>query len=96
MDHRQRKHVGPHRQDIAKLSAQKTLPLTSGHAAVGQKGADLIDHAGPLTHQASTYPVHGLEIELILGLGGDKLHGRSLDRLGDDFGIAEVILLSLR
>jgi len=44
----------------------------------------------------SPYPVQCLQIELIRGLGRHELHGRSLHRLGDCLGIAEVILLPLR
>ena len=47
-------------------------------------------------HQALPYPVQRLQVELIRGLGRHELHGRSLHRLGDGLGIAEVILLALR
>ena len=56
---------------------------------------DLIDHAGSLPNKAATHPLHGLEIELILGLGGDRLHGRPLDHFGDGLGVAEIVLLPL-
>ena len=37
-----------------------------------------------------------LQVELVGGLGCNKLHGRTLYRLGDGFRIAKVVLLSLR
>jgi hypothetical protein len=47
-----------------------------------------------LADQALPYPVQCLQVQLIRGLGRDELHGRSLHRLGDGLGIAEVILLA--
>jgi hypothetical protein len=57
---------------------------------------DLIDDAGTLTDQAITDTMQRLQVELIGGLGRDRLHGRALDSFADGFRISEVILLSLR
>jgi len=70
--------------------------LTYGEAPLEEKGADLIDHAGSLPDKTVAHPMNGLRIELILDLGGSKLHGRALDCLCESLGIAEVVLLSLR
>ena len=61
-----------------------------------QEGADLIDNAGTPADQALPYPVQRLQVEPIRGLRRHELHRRSLHRLGDCLGIAEVILLPLR
>jgi hypothetical protein len=47
------------------------------------------------SNQPLTYPVERLQIELLSGLCRDELHSRALHRLGDRFGVPEVILLSL-
>jgi hypothetical protein len=70
-----------------------TVVLPHRNAALQQEGADLIDNAGTLADQALPYPVQRLQVELIRGLRRHELHGRSLHRLGDCLGIAEVILL---
>ena len=63
------------------------------NAALQQEGANLIDNAGALADQALPYAVQRLQIQLLRGLGRHELHRRSLHRLGDGLGIAEVILL---
>ncbi len=62
--------------------------------ALQQKRADLIDDAGALANQSLAHAMECLQIELVGGLGGDKLHGRALHRLGNSLGIAKVVLLS--
>ena len=65
------------------------------HAALQQKGADLIDYASTLADQPLTHTVQRLQVELLSSLRSDELHRRALHRLGDRFSVAEVILLSL-
>ena len=51
-------------------------------AALQKKAANLIDHCGPLADQARPDPVQGLQIQLLVGLGGNKASCRPLHRLG--------------
>jgi hypothetical protein len=78
------------------LSAQEAQALPHGNATLQQEAADLIDDAGPLTDQPLTHAVQCLQVELLGGLRRDELHGRTLHRLGDRLGVAEVVLLSFR
>ena len=64
------------------------------HAALQQKGANLIDDAGALTDQPLPDAMQG-RVELFGSLRCHKLHSRPLDCLGDRFRIAEVVLLAL-
>ena len=52
----------------------------------------MIDDAGALADQPLTHTMQCLQVQLIGDLGGEELHGRSLHRLGDRLGIAEVFL----
>ena len=65
------------------------------NAAFQQKGADLIDDAGPLTDQTFAHAVQRLQVELVSSLGCHELHGWALHRLGDRLCVAEVVHLSL-
>jgi hypothetical protein len=67
--------------------------LPHRNAALQKKGADLIGDGGALADQPLPHAVQCLQVELIRGLGGHELHGRSMHRLGNGLGIAEVILL---
>src|SRR5262249_25349537 len=71
-------------------------PLANRDAAFQQERPDLIDNAGALTDQPFAHAVQRLQVELLGGLGRDELHGRTLHRLGNRLGVAEVILLPLR
>ena len=64
-------------------------------AALQQKGADLIDDASALADQSLTHTMQRLQVELVGGLRGHKLHRWTLHRLGDRLRVAEVILLPL-
>jgi hypothetical protein len=74
---------------------KKRCPLPNGDAALQQECADLVDDASALAHQSFTHPVQRLQVELIGGLRRHELHRRPLHRLGDRFGVTEVILLAL-
>src|SRR5438105_1402481 len=56
----------------------------------------MIDDAGPLTNQPLAHAVQCLQIKLLGGLGGNELHSRTLNRLGDCLCVPEVVLLALR
>ena len=47
---------------------QEAKPLAYRNAALQKKAANLIDHGGPLTDQARSHAVQGLQIQLIVGL----------------------------
>ena len=64
-------------------------------AALEKKAANLIDHCGPLADQARPDPVQRLQIQLLVGLGGNKTSRRPLHRLGYRMGISEIILVPL-
>src|SRR5262249_4421185 len=86
-------------QDAARMrgnSARKKRKPCRTAMPRSNKKADLIDDASALTDQPLTHPVERLQIELLGGLCCDELHRRALHRLGDRFGVPEVILLSLR
>ena len=46
-------------------------------------------------HQPVAHPVHGLQVELLVGLDGNKTHVLARHRFGDRFGIEEVVLVRL-
>src|SRR5215469_9766934 len=73
---------------------RKRSPWSYRNAAFQQKGADLINDAGPLTDQPLAHAVQRLQVELVGRLGRDELHGWTLHRLGDRFRIAIVVLLT--
>ena len=77
------------------LGPQEMQPLPHRDAALQQECADLIDDAGALADQSLTHPMQRLQIELVGGLGRDKLHRRTLHRFSDRFRIALVILFAL-
>ena len=83
-------------QDDRQLGAQEAHALADGDAALQHEGTDLIDDAGALRNEPLAHPMQRLKVELIGRLGGDELHRRALHRLGDRFGIVEVVLLPLR
>src|ERR1700683_5571585 len=78
------------------LGAQRPKSLAHRDAALEQKGADLVDHAGALANQSFTYSMKPLKIELFNRFDGDKLHSRTQHRLGNRFRITEVVLLPFR
>lgn len=71
------------------------MSLPHSDAALEEKGADLIDDARASADQPLTHAV-SLQVKLRGGLGGNELHRRPLDRLGNRFRIAEVVLLAFR
>src|SRR5258708_3321403 len=79
-----------------RLVSQRTGIINQIRAFLLERGADLIDDARALADKALTHAVQSLQIELLGGLGGNELHRRPLDRLGDRLRVAEVVLLALR
>jgi membrane protease YdiL (CAAX protease family) len=69
-------------------------PLPHRNAAIEQEGTYLVDDAGALADDPLAHAVQGLQVELVDRLGGDESHSWALHRLGDSFGITEVVLLS--
>ena len=69
--------------------------MSDDDAALWKKGANLIDHCGPLADQARPDPVQGLQIQLLVGLGGNKASRRPLHGLGHGMGISKIILVPL-
>jgi hypothetical protein len=55
--------------------------------------APMVDDAGALRHQPLAHPMQRLQIQLLRSLRRHELHGRSLHRLRNGLGIAEIILL---
>jgi hypothetical protein len=74
---------------------RKRSPCRTATPRSQKEGADLVDDAGALTDQSFAHAVQPLQVELVGGLGCNKLHGRALHCLGDRLRIAEVVLLSL-
>jgi SRSO17 transposase len=62
-------------------------------AALDKEAADLIDDRGTLPDKARADAVERQQIALLGRLDGNEVHGRSLHRLGDGFGIAIVIMV---
>ena len=92
----------PPKADIARLRDATTYgintsgpgrveALPNGNATLQQEDADLIDDAGALTDQPLPHAVERLQVELLGGLGRNELHRRTLHRLGECLGIAEVV-----
>jgi hypothetical protein len=67
---------------LRELVSKEAQSLPDGDATFQQKGADLVDDAGALTHQPLAHAVHRLKVQLIDGLGRDELHRRALHRFG--------------
>jgi hypothetical protein len=82
-------------QDAGQLCTKEAVPLPDGNTSLEEKCSDLIDDAGALADQPFAHPVQRLRVELLDRLGRDKLHGWTLDRLGDGLGVPEVVLLPL-
>jgi hypothetical protein len=83
--------VSPERW-AARHAGSESLP--DRDPALEQEGADLVDDAGALANQPLTHAMQRLQVELVARLDGHELHRRPLHRLGDRFGIVEVVLLT--
>ena len=79
---------------ISGNAMRRKRSLPHGDAALKKESADLIDDAGALADQPLTHAVQRLQIKLVGILCGDEIHRRTLHRLGNCLGIAEVIFLS--
>src|SRR5690348_16396211 len=79
----------------AQVLAQVNGLCREGDAALQQEAADLIDQRGTALHQSIPNSVHGLHIELLLGLDLHEAHVLFGYRFGNRFPINEVILVRL-
>jgi len=67
--------------------------LPHSDAALKQKAADLIGHAGALPHQARAHAVQCQQIHLLRRLDRDEVHGWSLHGFRDCLGVAVVVFV---
>jgi hypothetical protein len=96
-------HVAHHRrqgvvcvlENICHGSLQLGRLLTKDHATLQKKRAYLVDGRSAPRDQPVTDPMHRLQIKLIVGLDRDKAHVLTVDRLGNGFGVNEVVLVRL-
>src|ERR1700750_2521756 len=93
--HAWRKNVGPLGQDVRQLLAKKAGSLPDHDAAFQKKATYLIDHRGSLADEARPHPMQRLQIQLLVGFGGNEAGRRPLHSLGHGMSISEVILLPL-
>src|SRR5262249_20826074 len=93
--HAWRKNVGPLGQDVRQLLAKKPESLPDHDAAFQKKATNLIDHRGSLTDEARPHPMQTLQIQLLVGFGGNEAGRRPLHSLGHGMSISEVILVPL-
>jgi hypothetical protein len=94
--HARRQDVTTLGEDAGQFQTKEAKSLAHCHSAFQQEGANLVDDAGALAYQPSAHPVQRLKVKLVGRLGGDELHRRTLHRLSNRFGVAEVVLLTFR
>jgi len=70
--------------------------LAHGDAAFDEEAADLVDDSRALADKAGAGAVQREQIALLGRLDRNKVHGRSLHRLGDRLRIAEVVLVAFK
>ena len=66
-----------------------------GDATLQQKATDLVEQCGAALHESIPHPVHGLPVELLLGLDLHKAHVLLRHGFGDRLRIDEIILVRL-
>ena len=81
------------RKDDRQLRSQWPRPLADSDAALEQKSPDLVDDTSALRDETFAHAMQRLQIQLLNGFGGDELHRRPLNRLGNSFRVAIVVLL---
>ena len=64
-----------------------------GQATLEQEGSELVDHGGSSRDQPISNTVDGLQIQLVIGLNGNKAHVLALHGFGDRLGIHKVVLV---
>src|ERR1700733_11809574 len=67
----------------------KTMPRSS------RKAPQLVDHGRSARNETSAHTMHGLQVELVIGLDRNEAHVLPVHRLGDGLGIQEVVLVGL-
>ena len=65
-------------------------------AAFDQEAADLIDHPRPLADKTRGHTMQGQQIHLLWRFDRDKVHGWPLNSFRDRFGIAVIVLVTLK
>ena len=68
---------------VCHVLAQVRRPFREGDAAFQQETAHLVDDGGASLHEPVAHPVHGLQVELLVGLNGNKTHVLAGDGFGD-------------
>jgi hypothetical protein len=82
-------------QNLRHLPPERRQPFAEGDASLQQEGAHLVDDSGTATNQSLAHAVKSLKIKPIVGLDRHKAHVLALHRLGDSFGIEEIVFVGL-
>src|ERR1035441_8682299 len=69
--------------------------LGEGDAALEEEAADLVDHRRTALSQPVAHPVESLQVELFVGLDGNKPHVLPRNRFGDGLRVEKVVLVRL-
>ncbi|HWR16059.1 MAG TPA: hypothetical protein VN577_14625 [Terriglobales bacterium] len=70
-------------------------PFGEGDAAFEQEAAHLVDERRASMHETIAHAVHGLQIQLLVGLDGHEAHVLPRHGFGDGLGV-ELFLFDLR
>src|ERR1700730_8785402 len=65
-----------------------TMPRSS-------RKAQLVDHGRSTRDETIAHTMHGLQVELVVGLDRNEAHVLPVHRLGDGLGIQEIVLVGL-
>src|ERR1700746_327407 len=77
--------------DCGEIFAQVNRLRRKGDATLQQKATDLVEQCGAALHESIPHPVHGLPVELLLGLDLHKAHVLLRHGFGDRLRIDEII-----
>ena len=93
--HSWRENVRTRRQQVRQRGSERRGALSNRHAAFEKEAADLVDHRGPLSDESTANPMKRLKIKLLRALQRHEPHRRPLDRFGDRFRVAIIVLVAL-
>src|SRR4029077_9590496 len=82
-------------EDLGHRQLQLGRCLREGHATLQQEGSQLVDYGRSTGDKPVAYTMHRLEIKLVVRLDRNETHVLPVYRLGDGFGIEEVVLVRL-
>ena len=82
-------------QQPGQLLAEVLRPSLEAEAALQQQAAHLIDDLRTVMHQSLPHPMQALQIQLVVGLDGNKPHIVARNRFSDGFAIQVVVLVRL-